>query len=410
MGEIIPADWVRVSHRGRDGVEGLRCALDGLVFPRRFEEDAFRALQTADPTAHIQGDERPAILSQQGRSTPRTDGRARALAALAEFNARISRSVLDKLHFWPLTRRVLPVLMTLERFPRFEVFWNSHPQLAWLVAQHLYTHDLLTRDSNAAVDFLLSKGPRWMLRWLELPTRRGILKLLRRIPLTELENLRGALPALQNLAVHEPSLQFALSADASFLPEVLAIFSASVTPSLQLLRELESSFLTEQPLPWAAEGNLIRDFHRAAQMDASFALQARSIRRLLAELNSRRPDAPKVERWLSEDASLPVLPFPGTTQIHPITKVRELVLISDRLRNCVRSTFVVPAMQGKVAFWRVVCTREENLLALARQQEKWTLLQFLGRDNSSPSALARVTVSHWLRQHGIPGDPSAATW
>jgi hypothetical protein len=67
-------------------------------------------------------------------------------------------------------------------------------------------------------------------------------------------------------------------------------------------------------------------------------------------------------------------------------------------------------MQGKVAFWRVVFAREENLLALARQQEKWTLLQFLGRDNSSPSVLARVTASHWLRQHGIPGDTSAATW
>jgi len=295
-----------------------------------------------------------------------------------------------------------PVLQLLNQGGEgaLELF-ESTPALLVLL---IFAPALAPRTLFPPVAELVQWRQRRLLEQLGFPGSRQALRLLRKVPASELD--LGSALSLQRLCRDEQTL-----ARLSHLPRVTrALLSVARSPErfARLEREVQLVLLDPDPvrgrrLAERLEELLVRvEQARRNGFAAPIRLRsARQVRRVRGELAGLRDDV----RSASAFDSLPPPPFPGIPgEIEPLRSVGDLDREGRELRNCVRG-YRDRAMSGHYAIYRVLRPGRATL-SMVRHRKGWQVSELKGPGNAEVGPETARAVEDWLSRWAAAGEAS----
>jgi len=282
----------------------------------------------------------------------------------------------------------------------FELF-ESTPALLVLL---IFAPALAPRTLFPPVAELVRWRQRRLLEQLGFPGSRQVLRLLRKIPASELD--LGSALSLQRLCRDEQTL-----ARLSHLPRVTrALLAVARSPErfARLEREVQLVLLDPDPvrgqrLAERLEELLVR-VEQARRNGFAVPTRLRSaqeVRRVRGELAGLHDDV----RSASAFDSLPPPPFPGIPgEIEPLRSVGDLDQEGRELRNCVRG-YRSRAMSGHYAIYRVLRPARATL-SILRHRKGWQVDELKGPGNAEVGPETARAVADWLSRWAAAGEAS----
>ncbi|MCC5806298.1 MAG: hypothetical protein JJU00_08205 [Opitutales bacterium] len=336
-----------------------------------------------------------------------------AAARSGAFSESFPPGILEDVARWPVESGRF-ALAAACGVPGFRSLLNTHPQLAWLVADRILRNCGGRGIEPTAWEAYVRKGPLWLASaFLGLPRGRGTLAVLRRLHLNCFF-ADGLLESLRKVFARSASRAAILRLGAPIRNELLCLLENRFVPNLVFLRALqqmgEESKDGRTALRQASTSYMelaVRvELGRLEGVDLGAIRSPRRILRIQSE-EERRDEERALSRCpLAMDTPID-FPFAETPGVLPLRTRSEILAVGARFNNCLGSALgALPYLRrladgtGAVA---IFCKGGAEALVFFRKDEsgRWVPDEIGGPNRTQLDAGILRAVDDWCRAQGI---------